>query len=114
MSTKSDAERKADMFVVYRFPFPWPSQTKHLLIGAEANGIPFELWALIDGRLELKTPIRAKSFVSQPIKLESERPSWALVRIALTSNDCSIEISGNPVAADDPNVPVLSLGSAQV
>ena len=113
MSVENDAERQADMFAVYRFPYPWPPQTKHLLIGAEVNRIPFELFALTDGRLELQTPILAKSFVSQPIKFESERPAWALLRITLTPNDCSIEISGNPLTADTPDAPILSLGSAQ-
>lgn len=76
------------MFAVYRFPYPWPPQTKYLLLGGEANGIPLELIALTDGRLELKTPSLAKSFISQPIKLESEKPTWALLRIVVTPNDC--------------------------
>lgn len=104
---------QADMFAVYRFPCPWPPQTKYLLLGGEANGIPFELFALTDGRLHLKAPNLATSFITQSVKIESERPVWALLRIALTPNNCSIEISGNLLVADAPNAPMLVLGSDQ-
>ncbi|HEX5890614.1 MAG TPA: hypothetical protein VFY61_18015, partial [Pyrinomonadaceae bacterium] len=52
-------------------------------------------------------------FVSQPVRIESDKPTWALLFIALTPTSASLEISQHVLLRDGPNVPTLSLGSAQ-
>lgn len=81
------------------------------MLGGEANGIPFEISALTDGRIEVKAP--NVSFVSQPVSIESDRPTWALLCITLTATSASLEISEHVLLSDAPNVPTLLLGSAQ-
>ncbi len=101
-------DRVASMVALYRFPYPWPPPKRHLMIGAEVNGIPFELVGLIDGRIELKTPILTTPFISQPIKIESDRPTWALLTLTLTPTGCSVRISQHPRLLADGHVPRMS------
>src|SRR5687767_4811398 len=103
----------ADMMMVYRFPYPWPPQDGYLMLASEANGLPFELIALSDGRLEVKTPNPLTCFVSQPLEFTSNRPTWALVQVTLEDVKTTVRISGTTLLGDGPSIPRLILSSAQ-
>jgi hypothetical protein len=105
--------QESDMFVVMRLPYPWPPAEPYLLCGGNANGLDFELFALNDGRIELKTSNIATSFISQPIDIQSDRPAWTMLRMTLTASDSSLEFSGQTLLKDAPHVPRLLLTSAQ-
>ena len=105
--------QEADMFVVMRLPYPWPPAKSYLLCRGNANGWPFEVFALDDARVELKTTDIARAFISQPVDIQSDRPAWTMLRITLTASESRLEISGQTLLKDAANVPRLLLTSAQ-
>src|SRR5687767_14584082 len=83
----------ATVFFVVRLPYPWPPPRSVLLYRGEANGIPFELIALADGRLSFTSP-PSKPFISQPIDINSSKPRHVIISIAWgPSTPVSIRIS---------------------
>src|ERR1041385_6631368 len=105
--------QEADMFVVMRLPYPWPPAQSCLLCGGDANGLPFDVFALSDARIKLKTTNVETSFISQPIDIQSDRPAWTMLRMTLTASESSLEISGQTLLKDAPSAPRLLLTSAQ-
>ena len=105
--------QEIDMFIMMRLPFPWPPPQPSALFAGPVNGQPIELIALTDGRIELKTKSTVTSFVSQPLDVLSDRPAWASIRVAITAVHSIVEVSGQSLLPDGPNVPRLPLTSAQ-
>lgn len=105
--------QEAPIFTLLRLPYPWPPSEPILLLSSEANGLPFELVALNDGRLRLNTHNSQTSFISQPVDIQCDRPAWASLLITLRASHSSLELSGQTLLKDSPDVPRLLITSAQ-
>src|SRR5215204_519692 len=104
---------EAHLFALMILPHPWPPSNPSLLVGGEANGLPFQLIALPDSRIQVNTPSPTTSFISQPVDILSDTPQWALLELMLTAIESGLLISGQPVRKDAPGVERLLIKAIQ-
>lgn len=91
-------DKVLDMFAVGSLPHPWPSPVSSLLLRGEGKGLIFEVIALSDGRLLLLSPSHPSySFLSQPIEIQADKPSYSIFRMTLKKNESALEIAGQPL-----------------
>jgi hypothetical protein len=91
---------------VARLPFPWPPPRSWVLQAIEGAD-KFELTALPNARLSLT--IGQRSFISQPIDINSARPRFVVLLIAWSASTLRVRIAQQELLEDSPGVPILVL-----
>ena len=87
-------EKGNTLLFVAHLPHPWPPPTRYLLHRGQHDGVYVELLALTNGCIHVTIIPSTRSFLSQPIDVNSDAQRTVIFTIAHSDSELKVYLSG--------------------